>query len=469
MTRNSFGPVADVSVKDLLLDVSNARIRSGADQADCISRIANGKEDQLVALATDIAESGLSTAPILVKKQPDGRYVVWDGNRRVTALKLLDNPSLAPSAALRKRFESIKSRYPGVASRIEVQASDDDNALLKEVISRHGGGLDGAGQLVWSALMRTFFLTSHGQPEQNRRAALLFLWAEEHGMSLPDDFPITTITRFLSKDNLLRLGFEEVKDAVEPRIALEKAIEVTRRLASDFRRGGAKQVSDVFTNKQADDYIDQVRLSLGLDEAKKDTVPPAPPAAPPKPTRSPPESAGKPDSGAPEPPSEVPGEPDGPSTTPRPRAPKKPTWDREKLFRGGSAGFTVPKTEVKVTNIMAELRGLSTRKTPLAVSALFRMLVEFSTDYYCQRAVPVIKADNYHKLIARAAEHMYAEGLITEPVKEQVLRRTTQADGMLKYNSLNQYMHAWSAHPDFQQIHVLWDELETYLSACWSA
>lgn len=471
MTRASFETVVDVSVKDLRLDISNARIRHGADQADCITRIAKGKEDQLVALATDIAENGLSTAPILAKRQADSCFVVWDGNRRVTALKLLDDPTLAPDPALRKRFENIKARHPSISATVDILVSSDDEALFKEVIARHGGGLEGAGQLVWSSLMRTFFLTSHNHPSQDRRAALLFLWGEEHGVSLPDDFPITNITRFLTKANLARLGFTDSGATVEPEIPLERAIAVVRRLATDFRRGGMK-VNEVFTGDQATAYIDGVCLDLGLVTAPPPSAANAtPPSLLPsgRPTAAP----------QPAPPSASPGVPTNdenqpdrgpaPPTTvgPRPRVPQKPTWDRPRLFRSRSPGFSVPKTEIKASNVVTELGRLKTNDTPFAVAALFRMLVEFSTTHYWQVQSITARADGTHKKIAVAATHMFEAGRINESTKDQILRRTTQPEDMLQYNSLNQFMHAWSAYPHVQQIHVLWDELEPYLIECW--
>lgn len=473
MTRASFETTADVSVKDLLLDVSNARIRSGADQADCIARIAKGKEDQLVALASDIAENGLSTAPILAKRQADNRFVVWDGNRRVTALKLLDNPALAQDAALRKRFESIKARHPSIPVAVDVLVSTDDEALFKEVIARHGGGLDGAGQLVWSTLMRTFFLTSHNHPSDDRRAALLFLWGEEHGVSLPDDFPITNITRFLSKANLARLGFKESGGTVEPEIPLEQAIAVVKRLATDFRRGAMK-VNEIFTGGQATTYIDGVCRDLGLKTA--------PPPGPADPVPSPKPPAGRPAGGQPpsspvppqSPPASDATQPGNdkaspPATDPRPRVPQKPTWDRPRLFRGRSPGFSVPKAEIKVANILTELGRLKTGETPFAVAALFRMLVEFSTTHYWEVHSITARADGTHKKIAVAATHMFDSDRINESTRDRIHRRTTpsQPESMLQYNSLNQFMHAWSAYPDKQQIHVLWDELEPYLIECW--
>lgn len=475
MTRKSFVTKTNVSVKDLFLDVSNARIRSGADQSDCIARIAVGKEDQLVALASDIAENGLSTTPILVRPEGTGQFVVWDGNRRVTALKLLNKPSLAPTASLKRRFEAIKAKHPRTPSKIEVLASSNREALIKEVVSRHGGAQQGVGQLDWNSLMRTFFLTAHGQPEPNKRAAHLFLWGEEHGVTLPDDFPITTITRFLSKDVLKRIGFKESAGKVVPVVPVETAIAVVRRLANDFdRSNGTRGVDDVRKTEQADEYLSTILLELGVETPALSSGAVASSVggivaggggAITAPSTKPNGGSGDRDtetgesgdaSGA-----------DPSETRPlRPRAPDKPTWDRPKLFRGRSAGFRVPGSETKAYNILAELNKLKTDDTPFAVAALFRMLIELGTKRYCEKhALP--HKNGTHQKIAAAAMDMFEKGLINEPTKAQVLRRTTEVEGMLNYNTLNEYMHAWSAHPSKQPIHVLWDELESYVAACW--
>lgn len=455
--------------------MSNARIRAGADQADCISRIANGKEDQLVALAKDIAENGLSTAPLLVQPNADGQYIVWDGNRRVTALKLLDNPSLAPNAQLRKRFEALRKQYPQAIGPVEVLASTDTDSLVREVVSRHGGGLDGAGQLVWSTLMRTFFLTSHGLPEQNKRAAMLFLWADEHGVTLPDDFPLTNVTRMLTKKNLQRLGFEEKDDKVVPSVAVEVALHVAKTIAHDFGKRGTVGVSDVFKPDQADAYVERVRVVVGLEKAAGQaegtgSKTPTSTNNGGEPKGSSPNTAGAAGNQGTETDGKDVATTEGESTKPpgRPRGPAKASWDRDKLFRGNAAGFSVPRDQVKVANVVAELRVLSSRKTPLAVAALFRMLIELSTMRYYETNGIEDKGGATHKRIATAAHHMLKANLISDSVYQRVLDRTTQSDGMLEYNALNKFMHGWASHPDTQQINVLWDELESYVVACWT-
>lgn len=266
MTRSSFQVVEDVPVENLLLDLGNARIRRGQDQADCISRILR-KESQFLALATDIAENGLSTAPILVQPMTDRTFVVWDGNRRVTALKLLNKPSLCPRTLVRKRLEILVEKHAkSIPDRIDVMASSDSSALIAEVLKRHAGALGGVGQVDWSAFLRSVFMATHKQPEANRRAALLFLWAEEHGVEVADEIKVTSLTRFLTHENLKRLGFEiQSNGVVKPLIATEKAIAVAQRLAEDFAPDGKVGVDEIFTPTSAERYVSGVLVEAGIE------------------------------------------------------------------------------------------------------------------------------------------------------------------------------------------------------------
>lgn len=106
MSRRNF-TIEEISVDDLLLDVGNARIRTGADQRDCIEKIL-AKEDQMLTLIQDIAENGLTTMPILIQPLDDGKWLVWDGNRRTTALKLLKNPERCPVEYLKPKIKKLQ-------------------------------------------------------------------------------------------------------------------------------------------------------------------------------------------------------------------------------------------------------------------------------------------------------------------------------------------------------------------------
>jgi len=70
-------------------------------------------DKEILNLAKDIAERGLSPIDgVLVLPNPESssEYVVWEGNRRITALKLIDDPNRCPNPILRRKFADIAGK-----------------------------------------------------------------------------------------------------------------------------------------------------------------------------------------------------------------------------------------------------------------------------------------------------------------------------------------------------------------------
>lgn len=456
MTRTAFSAVAAVPLAKLLLDTKNARIRAGHDQPDCIERLLR-KPKQMLALAKDIATNGLSTAPILVETLRTKQYVVWDGNRRVTALKLLNNPSLAGNKALESQFAAVaKKAAVTIPSKIDVLASTDKKALLKEVLSRHAGALEGAGQLTWDALLRTMFLLGHKATTDYRLAGLLLMWAEDNEIEVGDQFPITTIHRFLNKERLERLGFRDTGDVVEPTIDADDAVRIAERIVQDFGPGGSMGVNEVFDDISQDKYVESVLVDLGLVRPSKPSSTSTGSGKPSKGTRH--TSA------------------DGATDEPRPKRPRgssyrtthKPDYDRKSVVRTRFKP-EFPDGMWKPEEVLRELRRLETKHYPLSAAALFRSFFELSTRAYLKRHRMGF-ANEMHKNALAAALHMRQHGRLDQGELEAANRRfkeKSQAEQLLQYATLNDYLHSFKAMPDRQSLHVLWSEVEPYLEACW--
>src|SRR3546814_20179227 len=89
-------PAVNLKIDDLLLDLINPRTRKVQTQREALQAVIKDQGDRLVALASDIAKNGLNPADrVLVMKQasPKG-YVTLEGNRRVSALQILKDPSV---------------------------------------------------------------------------------------------------------------------------------------------------------------------------------------------------------------------------------------------------------------------------------------------------------------------------------------------------------------------------------------
>ena len=92
---------ADIELDKLLVNPENYRFDPVKDQQEAIIR-----------LARNIAERGLNPTKRLLVKEANGKYVVLEGNRRITVLKLMSNPHEVPGNYLFKSiFEDLHAKY----------------------------------------------------------------------------------------------------------------------------------------------------------------------------------------------------------------------------------------------------------------------------------------------------------------------------------------------------------------------
>ena len=115
---------------------------------------------KLAELAEDIVTEGLSPIErlLVIKDEEDSnRFIVVEGNRRLAALRIMDNPAvmggLSVVEALRKRLEKIAKDFDRNAveplSCYEVKNRDEAN---KWIYLRHTGANEGRGVVEWSGL-----------------------------------------------------------------------------------------------------------------------------------------------------------------------------------------------------------------------------------------------------------------------------------------------------------------------------
>lgn len=83
-----------IKIPNLMLDVDNYRIEHQDGQPQVIKAIIEEQDGKLVTLAKDIVKHGLSPIePLLVMPANNSKtqFVVIEGNRRVTSIKLVEN------------------------------------------------------------------------------------------------------------------------------------------------------------------------------------------------------------------------------------------------------------------------------------------------------------------------------------------------------------------------------------------
>jgi hypothetical protein len=127
----------------LKLNPDNDRHGPLKDEASAIQWLLENRDSHMRALAEDLATTKRLYEPPLVRF--DGsNYVVFDGNRRTCCIKLLNDPTLAPSENWKNIFIDLRSKELVEAFSSVTCEVESDLAVIDEMLyRRHTGSQDG--------------------------------------------------------------------------------------------------------------------------------------------------------------------------------------------------------------------------------------------------------------------------------------------------------------------------------------
>lgn len=284
---------------------------------------------------------------------------------------------------------------------------------------------------------------------------------------MEDEFPISTLQRFFTIENLQLLGFNiDTNDELILNLPQATVRQITTKIVGDFGRG--KSVNEVFTPDQARQYINEVRASAGLSSTEPTAAPSAPtdathptnPSAPANPTPS----TGNTGTSSPS----SPGVPAAPNPPPRaPATPTLPAADRKKVFGNRSPGIAIPTTgHPKAQTLVAELRALDLSKFPLAATMLMRALIE-SSDRHYRTTNTIADQGTLSKNIKKSALHMVANEKLTQSEEDIVKRLCNPSGAMIEIETLQNMIHRQTHNLDRQFVNTLWDNIGCFVKACW--
>ena len=272
-----------IAVSTLWLDPTNPRFPDGvADQTEAIAAmLANSKsEREIVALARSIIEQGgLDPTQMIAVANEDGRKVVIEGNRRVTALKLLNKPSLAPSDAMRTRIEKLLRNARPAPTRVKAVVYDDRSEFATFQRLRHTGENSGAGLKPWRSNEIARFTERQTGTSQIHTA--LLAWCEREYAADSQMLALvkrirserlTTLKRVLMKDVRPNLGliFKGGKLTVE--YSASQLRPFLYQLLTDILDGKTEQNQpwSRATRQDVKTYVQETHKSLLPDPAHKD-------------------------------------------------------------------------------------------------------------------------------------------------------------------------------------------------------
>lgn len=103
----------EIKLSDIILSKENPRFEKAFSETEAIQRMIQNQDVKLVKLAEHIIDNGFNPTdiPAVIKDKKTKKFLMGEGNRRIIALMLVENPNFVFSnEALKNRFLLLKSQ-----------------------------------------------------------------------------------------------------------------------------------------------------------------------------------------------------------------------------------------------------------------------------------------------------------------------------------------------------------------------
>lgn len=426
-----------ISIEKLDVNRNNDRHGELENETAAIAWLFANRNSEMKKLARDIAATGGIYEPPLVFPSGD-RFVVYDGNRRTTCLKLIVKPKRAPSAELQKVFQGLHSSWQGMLpSKVICRVETDRDKIDEILFRRHTGSQGGVGQAKWDDRAKSTFVNRTGKgggmnvadeiEERLRKANLL------PGIN---KIPRTNLNRLLSAEAFRnRVGISCNKGKFHFIRKEDVVLRALSRVAKDLAQKTIT-LDDIWDVDRKTNYLDQLE-SEGVLPTAADAIDPTSKENKHKP--------GKPIK------SKV----------------KKPNR-RIHLIPQENYGIAWTGRLQRHRAIWEELQfSLELDHHPNAIAVLCRVLLELSVDNYIRRAKITTAAEKdalLKKLIA-SAEDLHSKSKI-EKRHLEVIRKARTIDAIISVDTLNKYVHSPHLAPSADHLTAIWDTFADLIVQC---
>ncbi len=457
----------EIAIADLLLDIENARLsETQANQHEVFLSIASLNPDHMLNLAASIVEKGvldpLANPAVVSVAGQKKKYLVVEGNRRIAAVKALDNPALIGpvlSESQRKKLKRLADRYgQNPVSHVACALFDSIEEAEYWVTLRHTGENQGVGLKNW------------GPDEQDN-------WNARHGrrthyvqmMDFVDKFYELDAQAQASsqriKTNLLRI-VKTIKDDIglvrknktsSTYYPAEEAAKILGYLVAilkkdvinvnDIREEGDRKafLKDEVPDSVMPDPATRLPTAVPLDDYTFGRVPPS----------------GKVDGSE--------GSANGDDSEKETDTDDDKKKNRRKKSQPPRSAL-IPTScyleiaRPRINNIYVELARISHNDYTDAVSVLLRVFLELSTDFYIEVHDLIPEKDgkrrraNLAKKLKAVANDLRTRGEITQHLQEAI-RKMADNDRYIHASvfAFHQYVHNMHAAPVASELESIWD------------
>lgn len=437
--------IRQIKPADLQIDEENPRIlEPNEGQPKALHAIAEETKAKLLVHATDIAQHGLDPSALLIVEELQGtpqRYRVLEGNRRLAALKILENPELvvgSVTADTLKKLRKLNREY--LTNPIEyvncVVMTREESRHWIEL--RHTGENKGAGLVGWAHDETTRYQSrAGGRQSPPHLQALEFLQRRgDLSQDVRKKLHASTFRRLIDTPAVRsRLGLEVDRGVLRLLAPAEKVARALMHVVDDLTSGRVS-VGKVYNLPQRQKYAQTLPPSVAV---------------------TPTIALGH-------------GAPLTTDVAPKARQRQGVTRRvRDRLIPQDCA-LNIPAG--RVSQIEQEFRrGLSLEKHVNAIAVLFRVFIELSLDDYLDRH-PIAGINNDSTLrvkIEKVSIALEAAGRLKKHMARAIRSANNDTSTTLPGTlTMNGYVHNPHAFPGPSDLRAHWNSLQPLMVAIWT-
>lgn len=444
-----------LSLQSLKLDLHNPRLDIQKDDNAALSAIIAQQSKKIIYLAEEIVKQGFMADSLFYVMPVQGnnsQYIVLDGNRRLTALRILQNPDLVAGTKLKNKINSLKKiikKDTNLPSHVDCLVFPSRKEATPYLEKKHSGPDKGRGVVPWGSIEKRRFKERQGNTPDRIVNLLDFL--QDAKVPIPDKFPITNLERLLSSPDVRKkLGVQLKGGLFFCAIEKEDFVRNMAQIINELAQKGA--VNRIRTVPDRVAFVDTLNL------------PPERPAIlwEPRPTGASTPSANASSSSQKDTLIQ--------ETLSAPKKQQTSTQDRKFLIAKETKYNIQSSANPRLNNIYRELKKLDISLFPNAGAVLFRVFLELSIEIFIQdKHIPTPRDCKDMKLIEKL--NIIRSYLKNNGFDEKKLKGIDVAisnkDNISSINTFNAYVHNSSFSPDPQSLKTAWDNLLPLFDTIW--
>ena len=455
--------VKTIKLTSLFVNTENYRFEPLSSQKEAIDKMVEDQGDKLYSLVDDIVTNGLSPVDLIIvtPNEDNNKYIVLEGNRRITSLKLLNNPTLIDDKyiSLRKKFQKLQKENPNAISELKnIACAVFENPTEADIwIKRkHSGELNGIGTVTWNAQQKQRFEEkTEGKSSIPLQIITLLKSQDNVSDTIKDSLSklnITNLQRLMS-DPYVRehLGLGINNGTLVSKVEVSEVVKGLIKVVTDILNPEFK-VSEIYNREKRKQYIDNFDTNQKPDlsnEASEqwsvqDIV-----------------------------------DNKGQVLINSERREIKKANNQKARNRAGLVHKTLILhiNNPKINKIFEELKHIQVKTCPNASSVLLRVFLELSVDAYLERydlvknnAITACSSkEDLNGKVCKVLNHMTQLGTMSNDLSKGIRSEINDKNSVLSIESLNAYVHNEFFYPKADNLIIGWDNIESFFIQLWES